>query len=72
MRDASARVPSRTKTSVVFASGLAAGRRSWARAEERSSLRKKWPASWAPLQGPETARLDEALEDGGPGLARAR
>ena len=50
LRDGSTRVPSRTKTAVVFACGLAAGELA-ARAQERQrALRKNWPAAWAPLQ----------------------
>ena len=49
LRDGPTRVPSRTRTAVVFASGLAAGELA-ARAQERQrALRKKWPAAWAPL-----------------------
>jgi CHAD domain-containing protein len=50
LRGGSARVPSRTRTAVVFASGLAAGELA-ARAQERQrALRNKWPAAWAPLR----------------------
>jgi CHAD domain-containing protein len=49
LRSGSTRVPSRTRTAVVFASGLAAGELV-ARAQQRQrALRKKWPAAWAPL-----------------------
>jgi CHAD domain-containing protein len=50
LRDASSLIPGRTKTAVVFGAGLAAGELV-ARAQERQrSLRKKWPAAWAPVQ----------------------
>jgi len=56
LRDAPNRLPSATKTAVVFAAGLAAGELA-ARAQERQrALRKKWPAAWAPVQSQKLRR----------------
>jgi CHAD domain-containing protein len=56
LRDAPNRLPSPTKTAVVFAAGLAAGELA-ARAQERQrALRKKWPAAWAPVQSQKLRR----------------
>ncbi len=52
LRDASTRVTARTKPSVAFASGLAAGALVVRAQDRQRALRKKWPAAWAPLQSP--------------------
>jgi CHAD domain-containing protein len=56
LREAPARVPSRTKAAVVFAAGLAAGELAARGQERQRDLRKKWPQAWAPLQSQKLRR----------------